>query len=213
MLCHSRPTGPPDYAACEIPDAIALQPGLLLCDPPAQYRPRHPEKAAVCLLFQDHFDDYVQTYEERFESRSGPLRAAVVHSVEQFLTCWVIAFQSFGACGANFNPHLHAIVSDGVFTREGEFLPLPSLDASTVMELFRHLLLKRLHQAERLSERFRDQLLSWAHLPQAGCPTGFSDFAGPAVEGSAAASLESQARYMTRPALAMDALESGKLLN
>jgi hypothetical protein len=95
---------------------------------------------------------------------------------------------------------LHAIVSAGVFTAEGEFLPLPSLDSSTVMELFRRLLLERLHQAERLSERFRDQLLSWVH-------PGFSVFAGPAVAASAVESLESQARYITRPSLAMDALE------
>jgi hypothetical protein len=68
------------------------------------------------------------------------------------------------------------------------------------MEVFRLLLLARLHQAERLSERFRDQLLSWAH-------PGFSVFAGPAVEPTAVESLESQARYVTRPALAMDALQ------
>ena len=112
----------------------------------------------------------------------------------------MVALQSFGAYGANFNPHLHAIVSDGVFTPEGEFLPLPSLDPSTVMELFRRLLPERLHQAERLSQRFRDQLSSWVH-------PGFSVFAGPAVEPTAVDSLESQARYITRPALAMDVLE------
>lgn len=112
----------------------------------------------------------------------------------------VVAIQTFGAYGANFNPHLHAIVSDGVFTPEGEFLPLPSLDTGAVGELFRRMLLARLHQAERLSERFRDQLLSWVH-------PGFSVFAGPAVEPTAVESLESQARYITRPALAMDALE------
>jgi len=69
-----------------------------------------------------------------------------------------------------------------------------------VMELFRRLLLQRLHQAERLSERFRDRLLSWAH-------PGFSVFAGPPVEASAVELLESQARYISRPALAMDALQ------
>jgi hypothetical protein len=102
---------------------------------------------------------------------------------------------------------VHALVSDGVFSPEGEFLPLPSLDTSAVMEVFRHLLLKRLHQAERLSERFREQLLSWVH-------PGFSVFAGPRVEHPACGieaghkqSLESQARYITRPALSMDALQ------
>jgi ribosomal protein S27E len=68
-------------------DAIVPQPRLQLGDAPAQYQPRHPEKTAVYQLFQDHFDDYIQAYEERFESRSGPLRPVVVHSVEEFLTC------------------------------------------------------------------------------------------------------------------------------
>jgi hypothetical protein len=43
---------------------------------------------------------------------------------------------------------------------------------------------------------------------------GFSVFAGPPVEAAALTSLESQARYITRPALAMDALqklEDGRL--
>jgi len=43
-------------------------------------------------------------------------------------------------------------------------------------------------------------LLSWVH-------PGFSVFAGPPVEAAALTSLESQARYITRPALAMDPLQ------
>jgi hypothetical protein len=110
----------------------------------------------------------------------------------------VISIQTHGAFGANFNPHLHGIISDGVFTPDGEFMPLPSLDTAAVAELFRRLLLARLHQAERLSESFMRNLLSWVH-------PGFSVFAGPPVEASSAL-LESQARYITRPSLAMDAL-------
>jgi hypothetical protein len=68
------------------------------------------------------------------------------------------------------------------------------------MEVFRRLLLQRLHQAERLSENFMRNLLSWVHA-------GFSVFAGPPVEAAALTSLESQARYISRPALAMDALQ------
>jgi hypothetical protein len=67
------------------------------------------------------------------------------------------------------------------------------------MQLFRRLLLLRLHQTERLSESFMQNLLSWVH-------PGFSVYAGPPVEASELTSLESQARYITRPALAMDAL-------
>ena len=59
---------------------------------------------------------------------------------------------------------------------------------------------ERLHKAERRSESFMRNLLSWVH-------PGFSVFAGPPVEAAALTSLESQARYITRPALAMDALQ------
>jgi hypothetical protein len=50
-----------------------------------------PSKASRTLgfyqLFEIHFDSYVRAYEERFEARSGPLRPAVVRSVEEFLSC------------------------------------------------------------------------------------------------------------------------------
>jgi hypothetical protein len=111
----------------------------------------------------------------------------------------VISLQTYGGYGANFNPHAHALVSDGVLTPDGEFLPLPAPDPAAVMEVFRRLFVERLHRAERLSESFMHNLLSWAH-------PGFSVFAGPAVDGGALTSLESQGRYITRPALAMDAL-------
>jgi hypothetical protein len=42
----------------------------------------------------------------------------------------VVSLQTFGAYGANFDPRAHALVSDGVFSEEGEFLPLPSLDTA-----------------------------------------------------------------------------------
>jgi hypothetical protein len=96
--------------------------------------------------------------------------------------------------------YAHALISDGVFTRDGEFLPLPAPDTAAVMEVFRRLFLERLHRAERLSETFMHNLLSWVH-------PGFSVFAGPPVDGAVLGSIESQSRYITRPAPAMDALE------
>jgi hypothetical protein len=55
----------------------------------------------------------------------------------------VISLQTHGAFGANFNPHCHAIISNGAFSADGEFLPLVSLDPSAVCQLFRRLLLMR----------------------------------------------------------------------
>jgi len=49
------------------------------------------------------------------------------------------------------------------------------------------------------SKAFMKNLLSWVH-------PGFTVFAGPPVQPGALESLESQARYIARPAMAMDAL-------
>jgi transposase-like protein len=39
------------------------------------------------FLFDNHFDDYVYAYEERFEAKAGPLREVVRPTVEAFLDC------------------------------------------------------------------------------------------------------------------------------
>ena len=57
---------------------------LLVAEPAAVYRPRHPEQTFFYQLFAKHFDDYVYAYEERFEDKSGPLREVVRPTVEAF---------------------------------------------------------------------------------------------------------------------------------
>ena len=68
---------------CIDPDAE----GWIIAESPSQYHPRHPERSAFYQLFESHFDSYVRAYEERFEPHSGPLRAVVIRSVEDFLSC------------------------------------------------------------------------------------------------------------------------------
>ena len=60
---------------------------LLVGEPEAVYRPRHPERTVLYRLFERHFDDYVRTHEERFERTSGPLRPVVLRTVEAYLDC------------------------------------------------------------------------------------------------------------------------------
>ena len=93
------------------------------------------------------------------------------------------------------------MITEGVFTLAGEFLALPSLDSKTVEEVFRRLLLVRLHQAERLSEGFMQRLLSWS-------PSGFSVFAEQLVAAHDTQRLERLARYMTRAPQRLDAIEN-----
>ncbi len=60
-----------------------------------------------------------------------------------------------------------------------------------IEERFRHLLLKRLHRAERLSEEFMNKLLEWS-------PSGFSVHAGQLVHDDEPEKLEKLASYLTR---------------
>ncbi len=74
---------------------------------------------------------------------------------------------------------------------EGEFLPLPRWTPKTVEAVFRRLVLTRLVQAERLSETFRDTLLSWEH-------SGFSVYGEQVVFETERERLEGLARYVVR---------------
>src|SRR5881628_323307 len=47
----------------------APDPGILACEAPAVYRPRHPEATVFYQTFEQHFDSYVRAYEDRFEPR------------------------------------------------------------------------------------------------------------------------------------------------
>src|SRR5438552_17102354 len=71
-----------EYCDCTEPD-----PGILACEAPAVYRPRHAEATVFYQTFEQHFDKYVAAYEERYEPRSGPLRHVVPGAVVQFLAC------------------------------------------------------------------------------------------------------------------------------
>ena len=71
----------------ELACSVVPQPGLPVSEPPAQYRPRHPEATVFYQVFESHFDSYVRAYEQRFEPQSGPLRRVVIESVEEFLSC------------------------------------------------------------------------------------------------------------------------------
>ncbi len=112
----------------------------------------------------------------------------------------VVSIQTFGSYAANFHPHVHALLTDGAFTEEGEFLQLPYFDARLVEEVFHRRLLQRLHRAERLSEEFQRSLLGWVH-------SGFSVHREQTVPTDDLKGAERLARYLTRGPLPIDVVE------
>jgi hypothetical protein len=111
----------------------------------------------------------------------------------------VISIQTFGSY-ANWHPHLHALVTNGVMTRDGAFRELPQWTPQAVEEVFRRLVLLRLVEAERLSEEFQENLLAWVH-------SGFSVHGERVVGWEETAALERLARYMLRAPVPLDAVE------
>ena len=105
------------------------------------------------------------------------------------------SIQTFGSFG-NWNPHVHALVTDGLIERGGGFLPLGAFPTAVIEEHFRRLVLTGLHRAERLSGEFMEALLGWE-------PSGFSVHAGAALEPSEAGAVERVGRYLTRAPVAL----------
>jgi hypothetical protein len=112
----------------------------------------------------------------------------------------VCSIQTFGSYAANFHPHVHALVTDGVATPEGEWLRLPRWTPGALEEVFRRVVVRRLVQAERLSEEFAETLLTWTH-------TGFSVWGEQVVYPQEGERLERLARYVARPPLAVGLVE------
>jgi hypothetical protein len=143
----------------------------------------------LSLLSQTSYQSILKSFQELFHRKD--VRPGSV-------TC----IQTFGSFAANFNPHCHTMVTEGVFTPQGEFVPLPT-PATCILpdieERFRKLLLKRLHRAERLSETFMNKLLEWD-------PSGFSVHAEQLVYDDETQKLENLAQYLTRAPIKLSSI-------
>ncbi len=111
----------------------------------------------------------------------------------------VASIQTFGSF-ANFHPHIHALVAEGVFAPDGTFHAVEWPPSSVLEETFRGLLLAELRRAERLSQEFFESLLAWRH-------SGFSVHGEQQLEAEEGAGLKRLARYVARPALAVGAVK------
>ncbi len=119
----------------------------------------------------------------------------------------VISLQTFGSFGANFHPHLHAIVTEGVFTKDGRFHPVIWPTPARLEMRFRRRFLGALVEAGRLRAETRARFLAWSR-------SGFSVDATHRVAAGERERAERLARYATRVVLAtgkVRRLEGGRV--
>jgi hypothetical protein len=75
---------------------------------------------------------------------------------------FVLYVQTFGDL-LTFNPHIHALVADGVFLPTGTFHVLPPLPEAALREALRHQLLNFLCSEGVLDTALAERMLNWRH--------------------------------------------------
>ena len=113
---------------------------------------------------------------------------------DDLVAAFVVADQSFGTLPDSFHPHHHICATDGGFTPEGCFVPLPRLrkkDVAAITELLRHRVLAWLVRREKISDDFKNAMLSWAH-------SGFSLDASRRIRRGRRDQLKTLLKYMVR---------------
>lgn len=75
---------------------------------------------------------------------------------------FVLYVQTFGDL-VTFNPHIHALVADGVFLPSGAFRLLPPLPETALCEALRHKVLDFLCAEEVLDAELVQRMLKWRH--------------------------------------------------
>jgi hypothetical protein len=101
-----------------------------------------------------------------------------------------ITVQTYGDF-LNFNPHLHAIVSDGCFLEEDGFRTAPDFMLEDLEEVFRYEVLKMLKKEQKINDAIIENMLSWHK-------SGFHVYIGARIEPSDKAGIGNLARYIIR---------------
>ena len=102
--------------------------------------------------------------------------------------------QSFGSL-AHWHPHLHLLVTDGAFRRDGGFVRLTTHDAAVLAETWRRAVLSLFVRQGWLEEEAATAMLAWPH-------SGFGAHVGPAINADDRATVLRVARYGARAPVA-----------
>ena len=109
---------------------------------------------------------------------------------------FILFVQSFGDL-VNFNPHVHALVADGVFDASGRFVTLPPVPEALLAERLRREVLRLLVRREAILPPLAAQMLAWRH-------SGFTVHNQVRVAAGDAEGRKSLAGYMLRAPFSLE---------
>ena len=81
---------------------------------------------------------------------------------EEAVPGMVGATQTFGDL-AHWRPHVHAIVSDGVFSKDGHFVNISEVNLALCVVLWRKKVFDLLLQKEKIMEEVVESMCQWMH--------------------------------------------------
>jgi hypothetical protein len=112
---------------------------------------------------------------------------------------FILFVQTFGDL-VNFNPHIHALVADGVFLDNGVFQVLPPIPPALLAEQFRQAVLKFLADEEAITPDMAARLSQWRY-------SGFSVHNEVRIGASDENGRQQLARYMIRAPFSLEKTE------
>ena len=102
----------------------------------------------------------------------------------------VATIHTFGEL-IHFHPHIHALLTDGVFGPDGTFCPMPAVDARPYETLWQHKVFDLLLRENKITEALVDQMKGWRH-------SGFSVHNAVRLEAGDSQGIQRLCRYMLR---------------
>lgn len=121
-------------------------------------------------------------------------------SSQQARPGFVVAWQTFGD-NLTFHPHLHILVTDGVFLPDGNFHGYLEWDPTQLTCLLRQSIVTSFSKLGLLSPEAAEKMLSWPVER-----SGFNVHVDTRVDQDDRDQLKTLLRYLTRPPVAMDRL-------
>jgi hypothetical protein len=117
----------------------------------------------------------------------------------------ILVPQTFGGM-ANWNPNVHALITDTCWDREGNYYPMPGIDTSNVQgieKLFASLVFKMLLEENMISEELVENMNSWKH-------SGFSVHCGKPVKADDINGRKTLSEYISRAPFSLERMSFNK---
>ncbi|MFH1453683.1 MAG: transposase zinc-binding domain-containing protein, partial [Armatimonadota bacterium] len=133
----------------------------------------------------------------------------LIFESEDILPGVVIAIHSFGNL-LNHHPHLHGIITDGCFDKDGKLYLLPEIpDNKEISDIFGLKVLEMMMKENKITKVIAEKIMGWHH-------SGFNVHFGGVISPQNRNAQETAARYLARPPISLENMtylpEEGKVI-